>query len=65
MFHKSNLFSNFDKTKLFTVMRMYTKAFNQLRDLQAFVNSEGIAKENILSAAQQADGTYALIWYAA
>lgn len=45
-------------------MKMYTEAFNSLRDLNNFVNSHGIEKQNVVSIFQAEDSTYILIYYA-
>lgn len=43
---------------------MYTQVFNQMKDLNAFVNKNGIQKERIVSIFTPGDGTYLLVYYA-
>lgn len=45
-------------------MKMYTRAFNLMKDVNAFVNENKISKENIVNVFQSNDGTYLLIYYA-
>lgn len=45
-------------------MKMYTRAFNQMKELNTFVNENKIQKENIVSVLQSNDGTYLLVYYA-
>ena len=45
-------------------MKMYTEAFNQMRDLNKFVNDAGILQENIINIFQSKDGLFYLSWYA-
>lgn len=45
-------------------MKMYTRAFNDMRSLNNFVNEAGIAKKDIVSIFQSTDGTYILSYYA-
>lgn len=44
-------------------MRMYTRAFNKMSELNKFVNEIGIAQERIVSIFQSADETYLLVYY--
>lgn len=59
-----NKFIIFVQTNLFCLMKMYTRAFNQMKELNAFVNENKIPKENIVSVLQSNDGTYLLVYYA-
>lgn len=43
-------------------MRMYTEAFNSMRELNLFVNREGIQKEQIVNIFPSL-GSYVLIYY--
>lgn len=45
-------------------MRMYTRAFNDMREANSFVNEHGIAKDQIVSIFPAGDGTYLLVYYA-
>lgn len=45
-------------------MKMYSRAFNKLRELQTFVNENGIPKENIINIFQSQGGNYILNYYA-
>lgn len=45
-------------------MRMYTQAFNDMRELNTFVNAKGIEKDKIVSIFQNTDKTYLLVYYA-
>lgn len=60
----SNKFIIFVQTNLFFLMKMYTRAFNQMKELNVFVNENKISKENIVSVLQSNDGTYLLVYYA-
>lgn len=44
-------------------MRMYTRAFNRMSELNKFVNDNGIQKDSIVSIFQSVDGTYLLVYY--
>lgn len=44
-------------------MRMYTRAFNKMSELNKFVNENGIRKDNIVSIFQSVDETYLLVYY--
>lgn len=44
-------------------MKMYTCAFNQMKELNEFVNREKITQNRIVSIFQSVDGTYLLIYY--
>lgn len=46
------------------IMRMYSKGFNQMKELKDYVNENGIAKEDIVSIIQSKDGMFYLTWYA-
>lgn len=43
---------------------MYTRAFNDMRELNTYVNDNNIKKENIVNIFQSTDGLYLLIYYA-
>ena len=43
---------------------MITRAFNDMRELTAFVNENGIAKEDIVNMFPTNDGLYILAYYA-
>ena len=45
-------------------MRMYTRAFNKMVELEGFVNENDIAKDQIVSITQSSDGNYFLVYYA-
>lgn len=45
-------------------MKMYTRAFNQMKEVNTFVNDEGITKDNIINIFQSNDGTFLLVYYA-
>lgn len=45
-------------------MKMYTRAFNKMKEANDFVNAQGIDKQNIVNIFQSNDGTYLLIYYA-
>lgn len=44
-------------------MRMCTFAANQLRDIENFVNENGIKKENIVDIFQSKEGDFELVYY--
>ena len=44
-------------------MLMYTRAFNKIRDLNAFVNESGITKDQIVATFQDKDGEFILVYY--
>ncbi len=45
-------------------MRLYTEAFNNMRELNKFVNREGITQEQIINIFQSTDGMFYLNYYA-
>lgn len=45
-------------------MKMYSRGFNRINEVENFVNREGIQKENIIEVFQNQDGTYLLLYYA-
>ena len=53
----------FVTTKTLIAMRMYTRAFNKMSELNKFVNENGIQKDNIVSIFQSVDETYLLVYY--
>ena len=44
-------------------MKMLTRSFNQLRELNEYVNQLSIPKRNIVNIFQSTDGTFQLIYY--
>ncbi len=44
-------------------MQMVTKSFNTKREVDDFVNSNHIPRENIVTTYQDLDGTYVLVYY--
>jgi hypothetical protein len=44
-------------------MKMLTRSFNQLRELNEYVNQRAIPKRNIVNIFQSTDGTFQLIYY--
>ena len=44
-------------------MRMYTVGFNQMSEVNDYVNEKGITKEQIVSILQSASGTWLLVYY--
>lgn len=44
-------------------MKMYTRAFNRMMELNEYVNENGIEKKDIVDIFQSIDGTYLLIYY--
>lgn len=44
-------------------MKMYTRAFNLMKELNAFVNENKITKDRIVSIIQNHDGLYLLMYY--
>lgn len=45
-------------------MKMYTRSFNKMREMEEFINSNGIAKENIINVFQLSDQTFTVVYYA-
>ncbi len=45
-------------------MKMYTEAFNDMRELNKFVNENAIPKDMIINIFQSNDSTYLLVYYA-
>lgn len=45
-------------------MKMYTFGANQMRDIEDFVNENGIPQENIVDIFQSKDGDFELVYYA-
>ena len=45
-------------------MKMYTRAFNRMMEVNEFVNEKRIPKEQIVNVWQCADGTFMLVYYA-
>lgn len=45
-------------------MRMYTRAFNKMVELEQFVNERDISKDQIVSISQSSDQNYFLVYYA-
>lgn len=44
-------------------MRLYTKVFNDMRSLVAFINAEGIQKDQIVTIMPSNEKSYILTWY--
>ncbi len=45
-------------------MRMYTRAFNKMTELNDFVNRSGIRKDSIVNIFPSGDGSFLLVYYA-
>lgn len=45
-------------------MRMLTKAANDMREINNFVNEQHIKKEDIINIFQTMDGIFLLVYYA-
>ena len=45
-------------------MRMQTYAANHMRDIEKFVNKNGIDKKNIVDIFQSKEGDFILVYYA-
>lgn len=45
-------------------MKMYTRSFNTMREMEDFINRDGIAKENIINVFQLSDQTFTVVYYA-
>ena len=45
-------------------MTFHVHSADKMRDLEKFINDEGIAKENIISIMQDADLNFVLTYYA-
>jgi len=45
-------------------MRMYTQVFDQMSDLNKFVNSRGIKQEQIVEIFQDKENQFTLVYYA-
>ena len=45
-------------------MKMYSRIFDDMRNLNAYVNETGIPKENIVNILTSPDGSYLLVYYA-
>ncbi len=45
-------------------MRMYTRAFNKMSELNAFANEHGIGKDSIVNIFPSGDGSFLLVYYA-
>ena len=44
-------------------MVMITKSFNKKLEVDAYVNQNGIKREDIVTTYQDLDGTYVLVYY--
>lgn len=44
-------------------MKLKTKAFNKIRELNDFTNEQGIEKEDIINIFQSNDGLFILSYY--
>lgn len=45
-------------------MKLYTFEANQMRDIEDFVNNNGIDRKDIVEIFQAKDGDYVLVYYA-
>lgn len=45
-------------------MKMFTQAANDMREINKFVNENGIEQDRIVTVFQSTDGTYLLVYYA-
>ena len=45
------------------LMKMLTRACNDMREVDTFVNANAIAKDQIVNILQVKDGTFLLIYY--
>jgi len=45
-------------------MQMHTRSYNKMRELEDFVNSANIPKENIISIFPNSDKTFTIVYYA-
>jgi hypothetical protein len=45
-------------------MKMFTKAANNMREINDFVNQMNIPKEHIVNIFQSKDGLYTLVYFA-
>lgn len=64
MFHCKFALLNLQQNKQLVVMRMQTYAANQMRDIEKFVNENGIDKKNIVDIFQSKEGDFVLVYYA-
>lgn len=48
----------------YTTMRMYTRAFNKMRELTDFVNEHEIPQERIITIFESDEKNFILIYYA-
>ena len=44
-------------------MKMYTQAFNEMRELNTFVNKNDIDQDRIVQIFQSTDGLFYLVYY--
>ena len=45
-------------------MKLYTLEANQMRDIEDFVNNNGLDRKDIVEIFQAKDGDYVLVYYA-
>ena len=45
-------------------MKMFTRAANDMREINDFVNAKGISKDQIVEIIQSKDGSYMLVYFA-
>ena len=64
MFYCKFALLNLQQNKQLVVMRMQTYAANQMRDIEKFVNENGIDKKNIVDIFQSKEGDFVLVYYA-
>ncbi len=43
--------------------RMYTRAFNKMKELNDFVNEKGILRDDIVNIFQSNDGLFMIMYY--
>ena len=42
---------------------MLTRLFNQMRELESFINENGIKKEDVVNIFQNSENLYVLVYY--
>ena len=64
MFRACKWFIIFVVTKTVLLMQMYTRAFNDKREVTDYINEKGIQKDAIVTVFQDSDGLFVLMYYA-
>lgn len=64
MFHCNFVPLSLRQDKTNNAMRMQTYAANQMREIEDFVNANGIEKKDIVDIFQSKDGDFELVYYA-